>query len=148
MLFLLAILGAVLSWAASGIAIQYGSPANVAELAPLLAVFSACFWAITFLETGGTSRQLWLAVAPFAWLAGGVVGAHLYLPGDEQLLSWLPSGWQSHATLWAPAGYMICVGLSVARSTHDSTRPTSFTRAAEKADVDSDRATNETRTLH
>lgn len=92
MLFLLAILGAVLSWAASGLAIQYGSPANVAELAPLLAVVSACLWAIRFLATGGKWSQLWLAVAPFAWLAGGVVGAHLYLPGDEQLLSWLPSG--------------------------------------------------------
>ena len=149
MLFFLAIVGAVLSWKASGVAIQYGAPANVAELAPLLAVLSACLWAIRFLSTGGTLSQLWLALAPIAWLAGAVVGAHVYLPGDEELLSWLPTGWQTHATLWAPTGYMICVGLSsLPRSTRDGVHPTSIIRAAEKVRESADHATKEPRTLH
>lgn len=111
MLFFLAILGAVLSWEASRVAIQYGLPVNLAELAPLLAVFSACLWAIWFLEAGPTRSQLWLAVAPFAWLGGGVLGSHLYVPapGDEQLLWWLPSCLQSPAVATALASYLSCM---------------------------------------
>lgn len=109
MIFVLAVLGAVLSWAASRVAIRFGLPDNLAELAPFLAVLSACLWAIWHLEVGATRSQLWLAVAPMAWLGGGVIGSHLYVPGDEQLLWWLPSGFQSPATTTALASYLICV---------------------------------------